>query len=183
MSGPTMTTNSSSDPENFSVAGKVIWITGASRGIGAAVTNQLARSGARLILQARNRSGLEAARQTAQSFGAEVSIMAWHEGVGWVLTNKGTPITIQKDTTGDNAGHIFQTPTSGQLLVAWQGATLSDGGTAVRLYRSTNGGTSFAKVGDIGEGTPDGMNTDRETSAPSRYQSAATASMDSGPNR
>jgi len=29
--------------------------------------------------------------------GAEVSIMAWHEGVGWVLTNKGKAITIEKD--------------------------------------------------------------------------------------
>jgi hypothetical protein len=28
--------------------------------------------------------------------GAEVSIMAWHEGQGWVLTNKGTPMTIKK---------------------------------------------------------------------------------------
>lgn len=28
--------------------------------------------------------------------GAEVSIMAWHEGVGWVLTNKGSQITIEK---------------------------------------------------------------------------------------
>lgn len=29
--------------------------------------------------------------------GAEVSIMAWHEGSGWALTNKGTPMTIQKN--------------------------------------------------------------------------------------
>jgi hypothetical protein len=28
--------------------------------------------------------------------GAEVTIMAWHEGVGWVLTNKGKSITIEK---------------------------------------------------------------------------------------
>ena len=66
----------------------------------------------------------------------------------------GPPVTVQSDTTGDNAGRIFQTPTSGQLLVAWQGATLSDGGTGVRLYRSTDAGGSFARVGDIGEGTP-----------------------------
>lgn len=66
----------------------------------------------------------------------------------------GPPVTVQSDTTGDNAGRIFQTPTSGQLLVAWQGATLPDGGTAVRLYRSTDAGGSFARVGDIGEGDP-----------------------------
>ena len=28
--------------------------------------------------------------------GAEVSVMAWHEGQGWVLTNKGTSMTIKK---------------------------------------------------------------------------------------
>ena len=66
----------------------------------------------------------------------------------------GPPLKLQADTSGDNAGRIFQTPTSGQLLVAWQGSTLSDGGTAVRLYRSTDAGTSFSRVGDIGEVDP-----------------------------
>jgi hypothetical protein len=66
----------------------------------------------------------------------------------------GAPVTVQSDTTGDNAGRIFQTPASGQLLVAWQGADLPDGGTPVRLYRSTDAGGSFSRVGDIGEGTP-----------------------------
>lgn len=66
----------------------------------------------------------------------------------------GAPVTLQTDTSGDNAGSIFQTPGSGQLLVAWQGTTRSDGGTAVRLYRSTNGGGTFASVGDVAEGSP-----------------------------
>ena len=29
--------------------------------------------------------------------GAEVSVMAWHESVGWVLTSKGKTIAIEKD--------------------------------------------------------------------------------------
>jgi hypothetical protein len=66
----------------------------------------------------------------------------------------GPPVKIQSDTTGDNAGRIFETPATGQILVAWQGTTLSDGGTGVRLYRSINGGDSFTRVGDIGEGAP-----------------------------
>jgi hypothetical protein len=66
----------------------------------------------------------------------------------------GPPVTVQSDTTGDNAGRIFQTPASGQLLVAWQGTDLPDGGTPVRLYRSTDAGSSFTRVGDIGEGAP-----------------------------
>jgi hypothetical protein len=66
----------------------------------------------------------------------------------------GPPLNLQSDTSGDNAGHIFETPLSGFLLVAWQGATLDDGGTGIRLYRSTNGGASFVRVGDVGEGAP-----------------------------
>jgi hypothetical protein len=64
------------------------------------------------------------------------------------------PVTLQTDTSNDNAGSIFQTPGSGQLLVAWQGTRRSDGGTAVRLYRSTDGGATFASIGDVAEGTP-----------------------------
>jgi hypothetical protein len=77
-----------------------------------------------------------------------VNVRKYTPGAGF-----GAPVTLQTDTSSDNAGGIFQTPTSGQLLVAWQGATLADGGRAVRLYRSTDGST-FAAVGDIAEGAP-----------------------------
>jgi hypothetical protein len=66
----------------------------------------------------------------------------------------GAPVTLQTDTSNDNAGSIFQTPGSGQLLVAWQGIRRSDGGTAVHLYRSIDGGATFANVGDVAEGSP-----------------------------
>lgn len=66
----------------------------------------------------------------------------------------GAPVTLSKDTSSDNAGSIFQTPGSGQLFVAWQGTTLSDGGTGIRLYRSTDGGAGFTSLGDIAEGAP-----------------------------
>ena len=66
----------------------------------------------------------------------------------------GAPVTLQTDNSDVNAGTIFQTPGSGQVLVAWQGITQPDGGTGIRLYRSANGGASFASVGTIAEGTP-----------------------------
>ncbi len=66
----------------------------------------------------------------------------------------GPPVTLQTSSSDVNAGNMFETPGSGQLLVAWQGPTLSDGGAGIRLYRSTNGGASFASVGDVAEGTP-----------------------------
>lgn len=66
----------------------------------------------------------------------------------------GSPVTLQTANSDANAGSMFQTPGSGQLLVAWQGTTQLDGGTGIRLYRSTNGGVSFASIGDVAEGTP-----------------------------
>ena len=31
--------------------------------------------------------------------GAEISVFAWHEGMGWVLTSKGQPVTVEKNKT------------------------------------------------------------------------------------
>lgn len=43
--------------------GKVVWITGASSGIGAHLAEVLAQSGAKLILTARNEQNLQQVRQ------------------------------------------------------------------------------------------------------------------------
>lgn len=66
----------------------------------------------------------------------------------------GAPVTLQSDTSFDSAGRIFQTPTSGRLLVAWPGTRLSDGGEGIRLYQSTDSGVSFSGMGEVAEGTP-----------------------------
>jgi hypothetical protein len=95
--------------------------------------------------------GLFLASQDAAANGnySPVRVRRYIPGSGF-----GAPITLQTDTSNDNAGRIFQTPGSGQLLVAWQGTTRSDGGTAVHLYRSTDGGGKFVSVGDVAEGSP-----------------------------
>ena len=66
----------------------------------------------------------------------------------------GAPVTLQSDNSDVNAGTIFETPGSGQVLVAWQGTTRPDGGTGISVYRSINGGGSYASVGDVAESTP-----------------------------
>ncbi|CAL4981359.1 unnamed protein product [Urochloa decumbens] len=54
-------------PRRERVDGKVVWITGASRGIGEVLAMQFANLGAKLILSARNKDGLERVKQNILS--------------------------------------------------------------------------------------------------------------------
>jgi NAD(P)-dependent dehydrogenase (short-subunit alcohol dehydrogenase family) len=58
--------------ENYggSFAQKVIWITGASSGIGEALTKIFARCGAKMVLSARSESGLQRVREECIAAGA-----------------------------------------------------------------------------------------------------------------
>jgi NADP-dependent 3-hydroxy acid dehydrogenase YdfG len=55
-------------------SGKVILITGASRGIGAAVAKRLSRAGAHVALCGRDRSALEAIKSTCEGEGVRVAL-------------------------------------------------------------------------------------------------------------
>lgn len=60
---------------NLSLAGKTAVITGASRGIGAAVAKDMARMGAHVILIARTIGGLEKVDDEIKSFGGKATLM------------------------------------------------------------------------------------------------------------
>jgi len=63
-----MSASEGSAAEQF--RGKVIWITGASSGIGEALCREFARGGARLVLSARNESALERVRDDCVAAGS-----------------------------------------------------------------------------------------------------------------
>ena len=57
------------------LAGRIALITGASRGIGAAVARRFAEEGARLILAARTEGGLEATDDAVKQAGGEALLV------------------------------------------------------------------------------------------------------------
>lgn len=65
---------------DFSLTGKVALITGASRGIGAAIAQAYAAAGARLVLSSRKIEGVEAVAEQIRSGGGEALAVAAHTG-------------------------------------------------------------------------------------------------------
>ena len=61
----------------YAFAGKVVVITGASRGLGLVLARELARKGARLAICARDASELERARAELAGRGADVLAVCW----------------------------------------------------------------------------------------------------------
>lgn len=67
-------------PNLLNLSGKVAVITGASRGIGAAVAQAFAAAGARVVLASRKLEGLEAVAAKVRDAGGEAVAMACHTG-------------------------------------------------------------------------------------------------------
>lgn len=65
---------------HMSMAGKVVIVTGASRGIGAATARTFARAGARVVLAARDAQALEAVARDIRSAGGEVLVVPTDTG-------------------------------------------------------------------------------------------------------
>jgi len=66
--------------DNFSLKGRIALVTGASRGIGAAVARMLAAHGARLIITARKEEGLQPVTGEITAQGGEALPLACHLG-------------------------------------------------------------------------------------------------------
>jgi len=140
------------------LAEKVILVTGASRGIGAAVAHKLAQAGAKVIIN--YAGGLEAAAQTVNSIKAaggdaialqadvskadEVAAMfdaaiAHYGKIDVLVNNAGIMITkLLKDTTDDDFTRQFDINVRGTFNTMRQAATkLADNGSIINFSSTT----------------------------------------------
>lgn len=71
-------TSVTAEDSAFSVVDDVIWVTGASGGIGSAIARRLAKAGGRLVLQSRSAGALDALASSLvdESPGVEVEVLA-----------------------------------------------------------------------------------------------------------
>src|SRR6185295_13674223 len=69
-----------SSPSLFDLTGRVAIVTGASRGIGAAIAAALAAAGAKLVLASRKLEGVEAVAKLIRDNGGEALAVACHTG-------------------------------------------------------------------------------------------------------
>lgn len=64
----------------FDLTGKVAIITGASRGIGEAISQRMAEAGAKLVIASRKQESLEEVAADLRAHGADVLPVAAHNG-------------------------------------------------------------------------------------------------------
>ena len=75
-----------SHPPSFDLAGKVAVITGASRGIGAAIARCYAAMGAAVVLSSRKQAALDSVAASIRADGGRVLAVAAHTGDGHAIT-------------------------------------------------------------------------------------------------
>lgn len=75
------------DKPTFDLSGKVAIITGASRGIGAAIAKAYAQAGAAVVLASRKQSGLDAVAEEIRAEGGEALPIATHVGDADAVAN------------------------------------------------------------------------------------------------
>ncbi|WP_019675727.1 SDR family oxidoreductase [Arsukibacterium perlucidum] len=151
--------------KHTAVNNKVIWITGASGGIGEALARELAADGARLILSARRQSELERVRTSlpnaaahlilalditdSQAIGLAINtISAQIGGLDWLINNAGiSQRALITDTTLDTERKLFEVDYFSQINLTRQALPLllADGGGKVVFVSSVAGlvGTQY----------------------------------------
>ena len=151
--------------KNSAVQNKVIWITGASGGIGEALARELAADGARLVLSARRQSELQRVRASlanssqhlllplditddAAVAAAVDSIKQQIGGLDWLINNAGiSQRALIVDTTAQTDRKLFEVDYFAQINLTRQALPLllADGGGKVVFVSSVAGlvGTQY----------------------------------------
>src|ERR1700710_2324012 len=122
--------------------GAIALVTGASRGIGAAVSVELARLGARVVITARTQGGLEETDDAIRAIGGEATILPLDLREGEQLDAIG-PTLFQRfgrlDVLVHNAGALGRlTPVSHILPADWGEVMAVNLTAAWRLIRTTD---------------------------------------------
>lgn len=151
--------------QNAALQNKVIWITGASGGIGEALARELAADGARLILSARREAELKRVRaslanstqhlllplditDSAAVTSAIGNIQQQIGGLDWLINNAGiSQRALIVDTTADTDRKLFNVDYFAQINLTRQALPLllADGGGKVVFISSVAGlvGTQY----------------------------------------
>ena len=148
----------------MAVKNKLIWITGASGGIGEALARELAAEGARLVLSARRKSELERVRSSlanssqhlllplditdTAAVSAAINTIQQIGGLDWLINNAGiSQRALISDTTIETERKLFEVDYFAQVNLTRQALPLllADGGGKVVLVSSVAGlvGTQY----------------------------------------
>lgn len=150
---------------NTTLRNKVIWITGASGGIGEALARELAADGARLVLSARRQTELQRVRDSLPNAAQHIllplditdhgavsaaitTIQQQIGGLDWLVNNAGiSQRALITDTTLDTERKLFEVDYFAQINLTRQALPLllADGGGKVVFVSSVAGliGTQY----------------------------------------
>jgi NAD(P)-dependent dehydrogenase (short-subunit alcohol dehydrogenase family) len=108
----------------FDLSGRCALVTGASRGIGLAIAEELASRGARLVITGRKAESLESAAASLRAKGAQVEPLISHQGEPEAIDKLFRQLDEQRLTPDIAIINAATNPTYGPLLetepAAWQ---------------------------------------------------------------